>query len=136
LRRARVFRAHGVRRLLPANQLVDPVGLAWLRAELDSDPEIWMACLVDSPEGAALLAGDRRSGRASMCTWRSAPPVAGSLRVSAQNDQHALVHGPDLRIGDTTGFGISHPCTTADNWRLMPVLHADLRVVDCVRTCF
>ena len=34
----RTFRAFGVRDVLLANELVDPAGLAWLAAELDTDP--------------------------------------------------------------------------------------------------
>ncbi|MEU5694445.1 amino acid deaminase [Actinosynnema sp. NPDC020468] len=44
----RVYRAFGVRRVLFANQLVDPAGLRWLRAELAAHPEFEFSCWVDS----------------------------------------------------------------------------------------
>ncbi|GAA1269679.1 amino acid deaminase [Saccharothrix xinjiangensis] len=44
----RVYRAFGVRRVLLANQLVDPAGLRWLAGELAADPDFEFACWVDS----------------------------------------------------------------------------------------
>lgn len=43
-------RAFGVARILLANALVDPVGLAWLAAELDGDPEFEFYSWVDGVE--------------------------------------------------------------------------------------
>jgi D-serine deaminase-like pyridoxal phosphate-dependent protein len=57
-----VARAEGIRRILLANQLVDPVAIAWLARELDADPEFEFACWVDSAESIRALAesaGDR-----------------------------------------------------------------------------
>jgi D-serine deaminase-like pyridoxal phosphate-dependent protein len=51
---AQVARASGVPRLLLANQVVDPAGIAWLAAETDAGAEI--ASWVDSVEGVHLLA--------------------------------------------------------------------------------
>ncbi|WP_433263174.1 amino acid deaminase [Actinosynnema sp. CS-041913] len=47
----RVYRAFGVRRVLLANQLVDPAGLAWVAAELAADPAFEFTCWVDSVAG-------------------------------------------------------------------------------------
>lgn len=51
----RVGRAFGVRRLLLANELVDPAALRWVSSELDADPQFEFACWVDSPAGVALM---------------------------------------------------------------------------------
>jgi D-serine deaminase-like pyridoxal phosphate-dependent protein len=51
----RVGRAFGVRRLLLANELVDPAALRWISSELDADPEFEFACWVDSQRGASLM---------------------------------------------------------------------------------
>ncbi|QNO36982.1 alanine racemase [Protaetiibacter sp. SSC-01] len=53
---AQVARAAGVDRILIANEIVDPVGAAWIAAELDAHPELELACWVDSIEGVARLA--------------------------------------------------------------------------------
>lgn len=51
---AQVARAAGVVRILIANQVVDPLAIAWLASETDAGAEI--ACWVDSVEGVRLLA--------------------------------------------------------------------------------
>ncbi len=53
---ARVYRAFGARRLLLANELVDPAAVAWVMAELAADPELEFFCYVDSAAGVDLLA--------------------------------------------------------------------------------
>ncbi|MBK1788546.1 amino acid deaminase [Prauserella cavernicola] len=52
----RVYRAFGVSRVLLANQLVDPVALRWLAAELDRDPGFEFCCWADSVRGVELMA--------------------------------------------------------------------------------
>ncbi|RQP11551.1 MAG: amino acid deaminase [Microbacteriaceae bacterium] len=53
---AQVARAVGVDRILIANEVVDPVGAAWIASELDAHPELELACWVDSAESVAVLA--------------------------------------------------------------------------------
>ncbi|MDH3299502.1 MAG: alanine racemase [Acidimicrobiia bacterium] len=63
----------------------------------------------------------------------------GQLQVFLLDDQHAFVRvgaGFDLAVGDIVGCGISHPCTTFERWRAIPVVDADLDVVDVVHTFF
>ena len=52
---ARLFRAFGVQRVLLANQVVDPLGLRWLAAELQAHPQAWLCCLVDSEPSVDLM---------------------------------------------------------------------------------
>ncbi|MEB3370664.1 amino acid deaminase [Saccharopolyspora mangrovi] len=52
----RVYRAFGVQRVLFANELVDPHGLAWLSSELDADPDFSFCCYADSLRGVELMA--------------------------------------------------------------------------------
>ncbi len=47
----RVMWRHGVRRVLLANQVVDPAGLTWIAATLTADPEFELFVLVDSVAG-------------------------------------------------------------------------------------
>jgi D-serine dehydratase len=51
----RVALEHGARRILLANQLVDPKAIRWFQHCLDADPKLELICLVDSLEGARLL---------------------------------------------------------------------------------
>ncbi|MGW6460800.1 amino acid deaminase [Streptomyces sp. NPDC055078] len=52
---ARVYRAHGIRRIFLANEMVDAAALRWLAAELDADPEFRFICYVDSVRGVELM---------------------------------------------------------------------------------
>ena len=57
-------------------------------------------------------------------------------RVTELNDQHAYVELTSemgLTVGDMMAFGISHPCTTFDKWRLMYLLDDDYRVTGGIR---
>jgi D-serine deaminase-like pyridoxal phosphate-dependent protein len=60
--------------------------------------------------------------------------------VEKLNDQHAYLRlapaDRSLQVGDWLEFGVSHPCTVFDKWQLIPVLDADHRVVELVRTFF
>ncbi|MFD4374375.1 alanine racemase [Streptomyces sp. NPDC058486] len=51
----RVYRAHGVDRIFLANEVVDPVALRWLSAELDAHPEFRLVCYADSVRGVELM---------------------------------------------------------------------------------
>jgi D-serine dehydratase len=62
-----MYRSFGFPRLLLANELVDPAGIAWLAGELARDPGFEAYCYVDSLDGVQIL--DRaltrhRAGRA------------------------------------------------------------------------
>ncbi|HEY6596182.1 MAG TPA: hypothetical protein VI011_19085 [Asanoa sp.] len=59
--------------------------------------------------------------------------------VVAVNDQHAhldLATDARLDVGDLVGFGVSHPCTTFDKWRAIPVVDGDGTIVELAETCF
>jgi D-serine dehydratase len=62
-------------------------------------------------------------------------------KISALNDQHAYLRGSDaqhaaLQVGDLICLGISHPCTTFDKWRWMPLVDEDYSVCDAIVTYF
>jgi D-serine deaminase-like pyridoxal phosphate-dependent protein len=110
--------------------------------------EVWGAVL-SMPEPALAIVGLGRrdvpfdQGMPVPHTIRSvsgrAEPVDGRLSVSDLNDQHAYCRldlGLDLHVGDLVGFGISHPCSALDRWRVIPVLDDDDLVVDAVATFF
>ncbi|TSD90626.1 amino acid deaminase [Mycobacterium sp. KBS0706] len=60
-------------------------------------------------------------------------------RVMKLNDQHAfLALGPDtsVAVGDVIEFGISHPCTCLDRWRVIWGVDGQGRVRAAYPTCF
>ncbi len=62
------------------------------------------------------------------------PPVLSTL-----DDQHAyldLPEGSPLAVGDLIQIGISHPCTTFEKWRVLPIVDDDYTVVDAALTFF
>lgn len=64
-------------------------------------------------------------------------PIPPGYAVPVLYDQHAFVDGPALlRVGDLIGFGVSHPCTTFDKWRMLFTVDDDCRVTGAVTTCF
>jgi D-serine dehydratase len=66
---------------------------------------------------------------------RAAEPTGWA--TTELNDQHAFLRGgAGLEVGDLVGFGISHPCTAFDKWRVIPVVDDEMHVVDAIRTFF
>ncbi len=69
-------------------------------------------------------------------------PVPPGWHVTALNDQHGYLRWDAAEtplapvVGERVGFGISHPCTTFDKWRWMPVVEEDYRVSDAVTMHF
>jgi D-serine deaminase-like pyridoxal phosphate-dependent protein len=207
----RAYRAFGVPRILLANELTDPAGIAWLAAELATDPGFECFAYADSLAGVQLLdevleamAGQRDgliltaggsayfdivaaelsaggwAGRGHRVVLRSGAYIAhdhglyaglavlgagrrdvsfdaglpvplrvrkrggtrasaAGMRVTRLDDQHAYLSvppGSGVAPGDVIGLGISHPCTTFDKWRVIPVVDDAYRVIDAVHTFF
>ena len=59
---ARVMRSSGVARVLLANELVDPVSIAWVAEQL-TDPAFELLCYVDSDRGVDILEAHLRARR-------------------------------------------------------------------------
>jgi D-serine dehydratase len=41
-----------------------------------------------------------------------------------------------FEVSELIGLGISHPCTTFDKWKLIPLVDDDYDVVDLIHTFF
>jgi D-serine dehydratase len=108
---------------------------------------VW-APVLSRPEPTLALAGAGRrdmstdSGLPVPRTWRATDGRLATLDgvgVTGVNDQHAYLSVPaehPLAVGDLVGFGISHPCTTFDKWRSLPVVSADGTVLELAQTRF
>lgn len=75
----------------------------------------------------------RRTGKTELVD------LSGLAETTRLNDQHGYVRfdgSLPIRPGDLIGFGISHPCTAFDRWRLLPLLDAQDRIIDVWRTYF
>lgn len=113
-----------------------------------------LTCVQSCPEpGLALLTMGKRDVGHDMDlpvpVWyadgRGGKPgaVPTHWRIDALNDQHAYLRfDPATQeqerpvVGQMVGVGISHPCTTFDKWRWMPVVDDDYRVVSAITTWF
>ncbi|MDA7416446.1 alanine racemase [Xenophilus arseniciresistens] len=71
--------------------------------------------------------------------------VPAGWHITGLNDQHAYLRwdaaDPALNaqapvVGERIGLGISHPCTTFDKWRWMPVVDEDYGVCEAISTHF
>ncbi len=61
----------------------------------------------------------------------------GELEVLALNDQHGHVRlaAPSaVRVGDLVGMHVSHPCTSFDKFRLIPLVDDGYRVTGAIRS--
>ena len=113
--------------------------------------EVW-AQVQSCPEpGLAILALGKRDisyDWAMPTVLRHCPRGTQALRaadsdwaITRLNDQHAYLSGSGaghagLQVGDRVCLGLSHPCTTFDKWRWLPLVDANYQVVDAIATCF
>ncbi len=118
--------------------------------------ELWAQVLSRPEPGLALLGAGRRDAgfdkglpvplrvvRRGVPVEVSGAGISGEVtalgEVTELNDQHAylrLAAGTALAPGDLVCLGISHPCTTLDKWRVIPVVSDDGRVIDTVHAFF
>lgn len=107
--------------------------------------EVW-AQVLSAPEPGFVVAGAGRrdvphdSGLPVPLRVRgrdgSVRPPGADAVVGRLSDQHAHVTGLDARPGELVCFGISHPCTAFDKWRVIPEVDDDHRVLALLETCF
>ena len=69
--------------------------------------------------------------------------VPAHWQLTALNDQHAYLRydasaplNEQPQLGQLVGCGISHPCTTFDKWRWMPVIDDQFKVVSAISVNF
>ncbi|WP_412542129.1 amino acid deaminase [Longispora sp. K20-0274] len=104
----RVGRAFGVRRIMLANTLVDPVALRWLGAELAADPDFAFVSWVDSTRTVDLMTeGLRGAARpVDVCVELGAP----GGRTGCRDDEEAVAvaqavrRSPALNLVGVAGY--------------------------------
>jgi D-serine dehydratase len=139
-----MYRRHSAaiaaRGLLPTLRAFEPRGALEVWAAVQSRPE---------PERAIVTLGRRDVGTdadLAVPKWWYRPdsgegPVAAPAHWTTfgHNDQHGYLRvapSDTLAVGDWIGFGVSHPCTTFDKWRLVWGIDDDGRVTRAIRTYF
>ena len=112
--------------------------------------EVWTMVQSVPEPGLALLTGGRRdlSYDLEMPLPQSFAPRGASVatsvpahwKISALNDHHAFLRFDPAsdapQVGDRVSLGISHPCTTFDKWRWLPIVEDNGDVTGAVHTQF
>jgi D-serine dehydratase len=113
--------------------------------------EVWAAVQSCPEPGLAILAVGKRDLSYDLelpvpIAWcaqgeGASKAAPADWKIAGLNDQHAYLRGSGaehqaLRVGDLVALGISHPCTTFDKWRWMPVVDEQYNVRDAIVTCF
>ncbi len=124
----------------PFNRLTDEGGLEaaleiWAQVTSIPEPGLALAAMGkrDAPfdEGLPIPRRVRRPDGSTV--------DATGIQVTKLMDQHTYLDssaGPQVNPGDLVSFGISHPCTAFDKWRVLPLVDPDHRVVDMIHTYF
>ncbi|KAB2350957.1 amino acid deaminase [Actinomadura rudentiformis] len=117
----RVARAFGVQRLLLANALVDPAGLAWIGGELDTDPDFTFVSWVDSPRTVELMDEALRAARVQRAVHVCVELGGPHGRTGARDEGTALAvaeavrKAPALRLAGLGGYegALAHDASEA-----------------------
>lgn len=106
--------------------------------------ELWSQVLAQPEVGLAILNTGKRDVGIDLDQPLPIKRYSGEIlsmkgKIDHLNDQHAFMHvdsTQEIIVGDLVALGISHPCTTLDKWRLIPMIDDDYQVVDCIHTYF
>ncbi|HEX4817486.1 MAG TPA: alanine racemase [Nonomuraea sp.] len=101
--------------------------------ELRPALEVWAHVLSTPEPGLAVVGMGKRD--APYDEGLPIPRRAG-VTVERMQDQHTIVRADGLKPGDLLAFGISHPCTAFDKWRVLPLVDDGYRVVGTINTDF
>lgn len=107
VQQAMVAWEHGVHRILVANEVLDPAGLAWLASRRVVDPSADVLCNVDSLAGvaAASAAVDRVDGELHVLVEVGFPGGRTGVRTPEQAMTVArAVHGSRVTLRGVTGY--------------------------------
>jgi D-serine deaminase-like pyridoxal phosphate-dependent protein len=104
----RVARQAGVRRVIVANEFVDPAALRWVYAQLASDPDWRVICWVDSVAGVEAMSAqhDGSSPPIDVCVEVGVRDARGGVRSAAEARQvaEAVDATPAVRLVGVAGY--------------------------------
>ncbi|GII82885.1 alanine racemase [Sphaerisporangium siamense] len=136
----RVARAFGVGRLMLAAGLLDPLGTAWVAAQLDGDPAFSFLCWADSRRTVEIMDAALREAGAErpvdVCVELGAP--GGRTGVRDEEEARAVAAAvraaPTLRLAGLAGYegAIGHDASPSSTGAVgaflkrMAVLHGEL----------
>ena len=105
---AQVARAHGVRRILIANEVVDPVALRWIAGELAADPEAEILCWADGVDAVRAMStalGETARPLRVMVELGGAGGRTGARdRGTARAVAEAIAASPGLGLAGVGGY--------------------------------
>lgn len=131
-----------------ARLVVERSGAVWQeRPGLRAGLEVWAQVQSQPEPGLAILALGKRDASFDIDLPMPFALVRDGVhstldadwRIDKMNDQHAYLSypaGAALAMGDLLGCGISHPCTTFDKWRWLPLVDDQYTVVNAIKTFF
>jgi D-serine dehydratase len=127
--------AAGPGEAVPGAPALKPALELWAHVLSRPEPTLALACAgrrdVSFDAGLPVPLKTRQRGEAVR--------LATGMQAVRLDDQHCYLTvpaGADLAPGDLICLGVSHPCTTFDKWRVIPVVDDDYRVVDAIHTFF
>lgn len=141
----------GVSRRLQALPAGSPLAFDGCASGLQGALEVWTLVQSVPEPGLAIVNAGKRDLSHDLDLPTPLAVVRGGVRQAApatwciarMNDQHAYLSWPvvdgqtaPVTVGDRVVLGISHPCTTFDRWRWMPVVDDEGRIVDAITTGF
>ena len=104
----RVARQAGIRRVIVANEFVDPVALRWVYAQRAADPDWRVICWVDSVAGVDAMSAehDGSSPPIDVCIEVGALDARGGVRSDAEARMvaEAVAATPALRLVGVAGY--------------------------------
>ncbi|MDR6172404.1 alanine racemase [Curtobacterium sp. SORGH_AS_0776] len=107
VQQAMVAWEHGIHRIVVANEVLDPTGLAWLASRRAADPEADVLCWVDSPAGveAGRAAQDAVDGDLHVVVEVGFPGGRTGVRTAQQaRDLAQLAHDRGLSLRGVAGY--------------------------------
>jgi D-serine deaminase-like pyridoxal phosphate-dependent protein len=107
VQQAMVAWEHGLRRILVANEVLDPAGLAWLASRRAADPSADVLCYVDSPAGvaAARAAQEAVAGDLHVLVEVGFPGGrTGARSADAARQVAAAAHDAGLSLRGVAGY--------------------------------